>query len=421
MRHAPGDALMTIGSTIWERLGQAGPAVAEACGEADLLVGIPVANHGKNVGRVVERAAAGLAQHVALGKTVVLVVAGGPHDGALELLPHPAPAPAPAIRLVHLATASRGMALLAILAAAARPGLRALALADAGLESLSPEGLSRLLGPILAGDAAYVSPAYSHAASEGTLTTNLLAPLLRALYGHRLTQVVGGCAALSGQLLQRFLAVANADPELAERAAEVWLPTEAVTSGSAVAEAAQGRKRLDPGLSPPDLATTLVQVVGPFFTLMERYRAIWFDVQGSREVPLAGERPAFLPPVSGVKVERMVHAFRLGLKDLLPLWEEIVPDETLGQLYPLGVLAPDEFVFPPRLWAQTVYAFAVAHHDRRLPREHLLRALTPLYLGRTAAFLLEAQAAPPERMAELPEQIGRAFEAEKDVLRARWR
>jgi len=408
-------------SKIWQRLGQAGTAVAEACDEADLLVGIPVVHHGRNVGRVVERAAAGLAQHVALGKTVVLVVSGGPQDGALELLPHPAPSPAPAVRLVHLAAASRGVALLAILAAAARPGLRALALADAGLESLSPEGLSRLIGPVLSGEAAYVSPAYVHAASEGTLTTNLLAPLLRALYGHRLTQVVGGCAALSGELLQRFLAAANADAELAERGAEVWLPVEAVASGGTVAEAAQGRKQLDPGLAPPDLATTLVQVVGPFFTLMERYRNTWFEVEGSRDVPLAGERPALLPPAPGVKVERMVHAFRLGLKDLLPLWEEIVPDETLGLLYPLGLLAADEFRFPPRLWAQTVYAFAVAHHEHRLPREHLLRALTPLYLGRTAAFLLEAQAAPPARMGQLADEIGQAFEAEKDVLRARWR
>ena len=32
---------MSTGSTIWDRLGQAGPAVAEACGEAELLVGIP--------------------------------------------------------------------------------------------------------------------------------------------------------------------------------------------------------------------------------------------------------------------------------------------------------------------------------------------------------------------------------------------
>jgi hypothetical protein len=209
---------------------------------------------------------------------------------------------------------------------------------------------------------------------------------------------------------------------MAERAVEVWLPLEALASGSHVVEADQGRKVMDPGLTPPDLATTLVQVLGPFFGLLGRYRAVWMEAAGhSPALPHRGEAPALLPPAAGVQVERMIRAFRLGLKDLLPLWEEILPEDTLQQLYPLGLLAADEFRFPPGTWAEAVYAFAVAHHERRLPRDHLIRSLTPLYLGRTAAFLLEARETAPERLSELPEQVSRAFEAAAEHLRDRWR
>ena len=41
---------------------------------------------------------------------------------------------------------------------------------------------------MLRGDADYVSPVYTRAVTEGTLTTNLLAPLVRSLFGKRLQE-----------------------------------------------------------------------------------------------------------------------------------------------------------------------------------------------------------------------------------------
>jgi hypothetical protein len=138
-------------------------------------------------------------------------------------------------------------------------------------------------------------------------------------------------------------------------------------------------------------------------------------------VPRFGEAPAALADTQRPSVERMVHAFDLGMKDLLPVWEQFMPDATLARLYPLELLGPDEFAFPPALWARVVSDFAVAHHERRLPRDHLLRALTPLYLGRVAAFLRDAWASPQAGLAGILDRIGRAFEAEQEHLAARWR
>src|SRR5262245_12366331 len=98
-----------------------------------------------------------------------------------------------------------------------------------------------------------------------------------------------------------------------------------------------------------------------------------------------------------------------------------MPEATLARLYPLALLEPGEFEFPPALWARVVLDFAVAHHERRLPRDHLLRSLTPLYLGRVAAFLRTAGRASRDGLTGTLDQIGRAFEAEKENLGARWR
>jgi len=134
-----------------------------------------------------------------------------------------------------------------------------------------------------------------------------------------------------------------------------------------------------------------------------------------------GDSPALLSGAGDVAVERMVRGFKLGLKDLLPIWEQALQEETLSSLYPLGLLSPDEFAFPPEHWARVAFDFAVAFHEQRLPRDHLLRALTPLYLGRVAAFLREAQVAPLARIPALVDEVGRAFDVEKAGLAARWR
>jgi hypothetical protein len=202
---------------------------------------------------------------------------------------------------------------------------------------------------------------------------------------------------------------------------EVALTMAALASGARVVEAHLGRRPVDPGASPPDLATTLVRTIGPVCALMERYEDVWEQTRGSAAVSCAGGAPAALSDSARPSAERMVRAFDLGLKDLLPVWEQVLSESTLDRLYPLGLLEPDAFEFPPALWARVTSDFAVAYHERVLPQDHLLRALTPLYLGRVAAFLREAWVASPAGLAGIVDRIGQAFEAEKDYLVARWR
>ena len=48
--------------------------------------------------------------------------------------------------------------------------------------------------------------------------------------------------------------------------------------------------------------------------------------------------------------------------------------------------------FSDDLWARVIYDFALGHHYAVVHRDHLLRSLTPLYLGRTAAYVLATRA-----------------------------
>ena len=405
-------------------LGPEGLQALEALGPTDVLVGVCALHQARSAPQVVEAAVKGVSGSLAPRASAILVVDagfGGDTADAIRIWARTQPSVPPVRALQVAGLPSRARAQQGALAAARHLEVPALALVDAGLVGLPGEAVEHLLRPLLDGEAEYVSPAFTHAPSEGTLTSNLLAPLARALYGRRLQQVVGGCAGLSGGSLRRLASAEPWDGDLAEYGLETRLAIEALTSEDHILEAHLGRKVMDPGLTPRDLATTLALTVGPFFGLMERYRSAWSATQGSTPVPNIGGPATLLPESGSVRTDRMVRAFKLGLKDLLPVWEQALPEETLGRLYPLGLLAPEEFEFPPDLWARIVVDFAVAYHESRLPRDHLLRALTPLYLGRVAAFLREVHAVPPARVPALLDVLARAFEAETESLAVRWR
>jgi hypothetical protein len=116
----------------------------------------------------------------------------------------------------------------------------------------------------------------------------------------------------------------------------------------------------------------------------------------------------------------MLSGFALGLRDLTPVWEHVLAPDTLGDVLSLETADAASFRFPDDLWARVVYDFALGHHYSVIHREHLLRSLVPLYLGRTAAFVVairDRSAAASEAAAE---SVARAFESQKPYLVERW-
>jgi hypothetical protein len=68
-----------------------------------------------------------------------------------------------------------------------------------------------------------------------------------------------------------------------------------------------------------------------------------------------------------------------------------------------------------------VYDFALGHHYSVVHRDHLLRSLTPLYLGRTAAFVLATRTAGVEATLAHLDAVAAAFERQKTYLVEHWR
>jgi hypothetical protein len=116
----------------------------------------------------------------------------------------------------------------------------------------------------------------------------------------------------------------------------------------------------------------------------------------------------------------MLENFRLGCRELVAVWEKILAPAQLAALTGLAAVAKEQFHFSDELWVQAVYDFVLAHHQRRLTYEHLLRSLIPLYLGRTASFVLEMMESTAEEVEARIENLCLVYERFKPELLRRW-
>jgi hypothetical protein len=194
----------------------------------------------------------------------------------------------------------------------------------------------------------------------------------------------------------------------------------AVSSGFQVAQTQIGT-RVYPPTDWVNLSSALAQIVGPVFLDMELNAAFWQRIRGSQPVVTLGEAVPVFEETGAIEVRRMVEPFQLGVRNLQEIWSLVLPPATLLEIRKLSRLAADQFRMPDPLWARIVYDFALAHRLRTISRDHLLRALTPLYLGWVASYALEMEllgaAAAEERLARL----SREYEAAKPYLVSRWR
>ncbi len=400
-------------------------------GEADILVGIPSFNNADTIGHVVRAASAGLAKYFPGMRAVLVNSDGGSTDGTADVV---------ARTVVDLGTMlisdkqsalhkiitpyhgipGKGSAFRTIFEIARRLKVKACAVVDSDLRSITPEWIELLLRPVLDEGYDYVAPYYLRHKYDGTITNSIVYPLTQALYGQRVRQPIGGDFGFSGKQLDHYLDKHVWESDVAKFGIDVWMTTEAIASGGRICQAFLGAKIHNPKDPARDLAAMLVQVVGAVFALMEEHQTVWWQLTGSNPVKLYGfQYEVSVEPVN-VNVDRMITSFRQGLEDLEPIWRQMLASDTMDRLLPLKDCPLQAFRVPDDLWARVVYDVATAYHKRLLPRDHLLKAFTPLYLGRTATFVLETQALTTAEAETRIESLCKVFEELKPYLVERW-
>ncbi|MGD9727243.1 MAG: glycosyl transferase family 2 [Nitrospiraceae bacterium] len=398
---------------------------------AEIVVGVLTLNNAGTIEHVVKGVLEGLRQFFSGASVMIVNCDAGSQDGTVGMIERLAAGQVP-LRLIPAAAGSfssmgtdpglsgREEDVRRLCETAQHVQAKVCLIVEGNLRSFTPRWIELLGRPIYQDEMDYVVPLFRRHRYEGTLVTNLLYPLMRALYGKRLRYPSGGGYGLSGRLARELTKKPFWSQDATRISLDGWLTTVALAEEYQVCHAFLGAKDQDLKLGSTDLANVLAPAVGSIFHSMEDYETAWEQAHAPVDVPLYGI-VEYAPLTGPVHIGRMVSGVRQGIRDLLPLWEVILSPETLGSILAIGIQESDEFHFPSELWVQVVYEFALAYHDQVLHREHILKSLTPLYLGRTASFVLDTQHGDTEQVEAAVESLCLRFEAMKPYLRDRWR
>ncbi len=384
---------------------------------ADIVVGIPSFRNAATIGHVTEAAAEGLRRNFPNMRAVIVNADGGSEDGTRDRVRASADG-VPIVTGRYQGQSGKGSAFRAIFEAVTLLGARACAVVDSDLRSITPEWIARLVGPIVRGEADYVTPLYARHKHDGTITNTIAYPLTRALYGARVRQPIGGEFGFGADLARVYLAEPVWESDVAKFGIDIFMTTTALARGVRVAQAFLGAKIHDPKDPGADLGPMFTQVVGTLLTLVKKNVDVWRPVTGSRDVPVIGEIAPVEPEAVNASVRVLVEKFRAGAGEQDQAWTEILSADT-RDVARKAAETGNASAIGGRFWAKAVYEIVAAARTRE-DTETLARALLPLYFGRVAALIGEMQGLDQAGAERVVEQQALAFEQTKPYLLERW-
>jgi glycosyltransferase involved in cell wall biosynthesis len=400
--------------------------------DVDILVGIPSYNNARTISHVVRAVHAGLAKYFPKSKCVLVNSDGGSKDGTPDLVSHtdidnldfilvdhPVYLVSKIVTPYH-GIPGKGSAFRTIFKIAEELNAKACCVVDSDLRSITPEWIELLLDPIVEKGFDYVAPLYSRHKFDGTITNSIVYPMTRAMYGKRIRQPIGGEFGFSGKLASHFLSKDVWESDVARYGIDIWMTTTAIGDGFKVCQSYLGAKIHDAKDPGADLTAMYIQVVSSLFTFLESYFTKWRDIKTSEKIPTFGFTfEVGLEPVN-VNIDRMVSAFQLGVDSLVPILEKILPDAELNELQNLAKVKVNKFHFPDELWVKVVYRYALAFHRRIWGTDELMKSMIPLYLGRTASFVIDNMDSSAHEVESKIETLCQQFEILKPLLIKEW-
>jgi len=400
-------------------------------GEVDILVGLHTYNDAKTIGRVVQVIREGLLKYFPRERAAILNVDGGSTDSSPELVQAASISDVRnagtfhTLRTLHSISSryaghpSAGKAMHIIVAAADLLRARVCAIIAPESSEIVPEWIDQLVRPIYREHFDYVTPVYRRHRFEGMLVTNLMYPMVRALYGMRIREPRPSEFGFSDRLASHLVGQELWSQDAGRMGPEVCFTTTAVAGGYRLYQSFLGPKgHLEHHLS--DLVHALRQTVGPLFWSLDGDYESWNAIRPTQAVPTLGPEYQVTMDSAHIDRKRLHHMFCSGVVDLEPVLKSILSSATLTELQSVAAAEEDQFLFSDQLWVKVVYEFAASYHKSVINRDHIIQALAPLYRGRSYAFLTQNLKASVAELEHNIEAVCLSFEAFKPYLLELW-
>jgi len=386
----------------------------------DIIVGIPSYNVDDTIDFVMKQIGEGLAEYWKDYKSLILITDGGSVDDtrevakATELPPYIEKAVS-----IYRGLPGKGSAVRGILEAAEFLNAKATLMVDSDLRSIGPKWMKNLISPIINENYDYIAPYYKRYKYDATITNNIAYMLIRAIWGKRVRQPIGGDFAFSSNLVSSLLQDKRWETDVARFGIDTWITTTAVKNGYKLGQTRLGAKLHETKDPSKHLGPMFLQVVITTFELMEDFEDSWKKIEGSQEVDILGDEIGLEPEEFDIDLHSLAESFKSGWKNFHSLWNDILNPNSFRLLKTI-TKEKDYSLLNHENWARIVYDFASAFHHCERHHAKLINTLLPLYNLRVASLYESSVKMKNDEFENLVEEAALTFEKNKSYLLEKW-
>lgn len=391
--------------------------------QADIVVGIPSFNEMDSIARTTEQVDKGLAEFFPGMTTVIVNCDNHSSDGTREAF-FAARGTAPKIYIsTPPGVDGKGKNIRNFLEKARELSPKALVTIEADIKNISPVWVRNLAMPILKG-AGLVCPLYVRHKYEATLTSSIIYPLLRCLYGRRVRQPNVGDFGFSPKMLDLYLNPPLWNEAIDHFGIDIWMSNIALAARVPIVQAFMGAPKVHRVKDPYAHLTVLFnEVLSTIFDLMENYRDFWSQVKWSKPTALFGTdvHEIETPLPVDINMTRLHERFNAGFDKYYGVWERLYGPTVGPKLQEIRSLGLQHFSFPAQTWATILFDSAAAYKRASgQDRTNILTALLPLYLGKVLSYVRKSERMSLQQAEEYIESECTIFEENKPYLIKVW-
>jgi hypothetical protein len=368
-----------------------------AVGQVDILVGLPTLNNASTIVDVVRAVHLSFARDFPRLRTVMINSDGGSTDGTLDLVRSASFVESDMVqtshqlRTLHRVTApyhglpGKHTALRTIFAASELTQAKVVVVIDPSSRAMTPEHVTELIAIIAESKVEFLTPRYRRHPRDGVLITQLVRPLVRALYAIGLDEPLGVEFGCSGRFASHCLEQEIWNHESARFAIDLWLRTEAAAQRFSVGQI--WGPASSPAAGRATLREVIRQVVLSLVESLQAHESFWPTANHFAELPSWGHDPMAPSDPAPWDFQSLAEQARHDIIEITPLLEEVLEPSVGADV--VATTNGSKLGFDDELWVRAVYGFAGAIRHGRVSLDHLADMFAPVYMWRAAAFMAQ--------------------------------
>ncbi len=351
--------------------------------KADIVVGIPSLNEADNIDFVTQVIDKGLQRYFKKYDSVIVNVDNDSQDGTREVFLKTKTKTPKIYISTPKGVRGKGNNFINLFHTVQKLQAHSVMVIDADMKSVTPEWVKQFLTPIVSGRYGYVVPYYARNEYDGTITNNIVYPLILGVFGIDIRQPIGGDFAFSSRLIDYWLKK-RWHKTTKQYGVDIFMTMGAILGGYRIAQVGVGEKTHKP--SAPKLGPMFTQVVATMFKKIVSSRHDWEGTEKMQSVPFLGKKKLGEPQPLGVDYKRMRVTSIFEYKANREILRRALSSKVFRKID--AMYSKEDIYIDQKLWVKVIYDCLWAYENTDLNMA-LIEALKCLYFGRTISFIKE--------------------------------